>query len=768
MKNLSNKKPSFAIVLITLFILAACGILSSRMRFDIGFIPTLLLGIIICAIVMMGLLLLKFQRTYYQTVYAAEMESERKYRELVEHANSIILRWTRNGNITFMNEFGQKFFGYSEAEIIGQHVVGTIVPETESTGRDLAPLMEQILADPKAFESNINENMLKNGERVWIAWTNKTVMDENGDIKEVLSIGTDITSRRHSEEALKKSESLYHDLVETSQDLIWQCDKKGRYIYLNPAWEEKFGYTLDEMMGKKFTDFESPEQAEKDMKMFLILLQKEIVKDYETVHIGKPGNDIHLVFNAKVVKDDNGKIVGTRGTAYDITARNRAEEEIRKRNLELAAISDEKARLLDQNQIQLERIHALYAVSREMTRSLNLPEVARNVVQSCVETFGARLAWVGQAEPDGRVTLLTYFPADIEYPSGIDVRWDDTPEGRGPTGQAIRNNSPSVFADLSQIPDYIPWRAAALADGLCTSAAFPLYSHDRSFGVLNLYSDQTGFFSEDRVVFIQSFANQAAVALENAWLYEELQQNAAILEQRVKERTEKLEAANRELETFSYSVSHDLKAPLRGIDGYSRLLLEEYSDKLDDDGRMFVHTIRGAVIQMNQLIEDLLAYSRIEKRPVQSVTVNLHSLIRSILESYKDEFAARNISVILDVPQAEVLGDLQGLAMVIRNLIDNAVKFTAPVSAPEIRISGKETETSVVLEVKDNGIGFDMKFHDRIFHIFQRLHRAEDFPGTGIGLAIVQKAISRMGGNVRAESEPGKGATFYIEIRRAL
>lgn len=135
-------------------------------------------------------------------VLEALRQSERKYRELVEHAHSIILHWTRDGRITFMNEFGQRFFGYTEAEILGRHVVGTIVPETESTGRDLRPLMDQISAVPVAFEQNVSENMRRNGEKVWIAWTNKVYLDDQGRGEVILSIGTDITERKQAEEEI--------------------------------------------------------------------------------------------------------------------------------------------------------------------------------------------------------------------------------------------------------------------------------------------------------------------------------------------------------------------------------------------------------------------------------------------------------------------------------------------------------------------------------------------------------------------------------------
>ena len=245
---------------------------------------------------------------------------------------------------------------------------------------------------------------------------------------------------------------------------------------------------------------------------------------------------------------------------------------------------------------------------------------------------------------------------------------------------------------------------------------------------------------------------------------EELRQLNAELEQRVAERTAQLEVKNRELETFTYSVSHDLKAPLRGIDGYSRLLLEDYADKLDEEGRAFLHTIRKAALHMNQLIDDLLAYSRLERRPLHTGRVNPQALAASLAAERADEARARGAILTVSISCESVVADPEGLTLAIRNLLDNALKFTQGVPQPTIEIGGRENETGCILWVRDNGIGFDMKFHDRIFDIFQRLHRAEDYPGTGVGLAIVRKAMERMGGRAWAESEPGKGALFFLEI----
>lgn len=243
-----------------------------------------------------------------------------------------------------------------------------------------------------------------------------------------------------------------------------------------------------------------------------------------------------------------------------------------------------------------------------------------------------------------------------------------------------------------------------------------------------------------------------------------LLQDLQALNRRATEAAHQLESKNRELETFTYSVSHDLKAPLRGIDGYSRLLLEDYINQLDEEGRYFLQTIRSSVQQMNQLIEDLLAYSRLEHRAFATRRVNPRTFVEMLIAERGQEIKDRNIKVRINIPCENVTAEAEGLTQVLRNLIDNAIKFTRDIPEPNIEISCDEKEKSCILKVWDNGPGFDMKYCDRIFDIFQRLHRAEDYPGTGIGLAIVRKAMERMGGRVWAESKPGEGATFYLEV----
>ena len=233
----------------------------------------------------------------------------------------------------------------------------------------------------------------------------------------------------------------------------------------------------------------------------------------------------------------------------------------------------------------------------------------------------------------------------------------------------------------------------------------------------------------------------------------------------------RLRAVNRELETFSYSVSHDLKAPLRGIDGYSRLLLADHAGQLDAEGRQFLLNIRQAARQMGELIDDLLAYSRLERRELAIGAVELAPAVAQLISGLPPADAAR-LRVAIE-PGLRAHADAQGLALALRNLLDNALKFSAATPGSHIEIGAEVVAGAdgdarrVRLWVRDNGPGFDMRFHDRIFAIFQRLHRAEEFPGTGVGLAIVRKAMERMGGRAWADSRPGAGATFFLELPQA-
>ena len=251
---------------------------------------------------------------------------------------------------------------------------------------------------------------------------------------------------------------------------------------------------------------------------------------------------------------------------------------------------------------------------------------------------------------------------------------------------------------------------------------------------------------------------------EIAMANQELHNLREYLEQRVDERTAELEAKNNALETFAYSISHDLKSPLRGINGYSKLLLEDYHDGLNPEAQDYLQSIQEASAHMSQMIDDLLTYSRLQRRNVQQSDIQLSNLLDGLIDERSSELKLRDIQVHMDLECETVFADKEGVSQALRNLIDNAIKFTENSKQPTIEIGGRANGSTCIISVKDNGIGFDMKYHQRIFEIFQRLNRSEEYPGTGIGLALVSMAMERNGGRAWAESTPYQGATFFIEL----
>lgn len=235
------------------------------------------------------------------------------------------------------------------------------------------------------------------------------------------------------------------------------------------------------------------------------------------------------------------------------------------------------------------------------------------------------------------------------------------------------------------------------------------------------------------------------------------------LEQRVAARTAELEAANKELEAFSYSVSHDLRTPLRAIDGFSRILLDEYKDKVDDEGKRLLNILRDNTVRMGQLIDDILRFSRAGRTELTFSAIDMEALAREVLDELLPGAAGRELKVeIGGIPPAK--GDRAMMRQVFVNLLSNAIKFSRAKPIPTIKVGAAAGRGEVVYFVQDNGAGFDMHYADRLFGVFQRLHTAEEFEGTGIGLAIVKRIITRHGGRVWAESKLNEGATFYFAM----
>ncbi|HSH94344.1 MAG TPA: ATP-binding protein, partial [Roseimicrobium sp.] len=237
------------------------------------------------------------------------------------------------------------------------------------------------------------------------------------------------------------------------------------------------------------------------------------------------------------------------------------------------------------------------------------------------------------------------------------------------------------------------------------------------------------------------------------------------LEQRVIQRTAQLEAANKELEAFSYSVSHDLRAPLRAVDGFSQAVLEDFGPQLPEEGRRYLQTIRGSAQKMGTLIDDLLTFSRLSRANLKKQPVNTGHLVRAALDDLRHDQKGRQIDLRIG-ELSSCMGDPALLKQVWINLLSNALKYTQKRENAVVEIGCENKADGCVYFVRDNGTGFDMRYADKLFGVFQRLHRAEDYEGTGVGLAIVQRVVHRHGGRIWAEAAVDRGATFYFTLNR--
>lgn len=361
----------------------------------------------------------------------------------------------------------------------------------------------------------------------------------------------------------------------------------------------------------------------------------------------------------------------------------------------------------------------------------------------------------------------------------------NTHKGHVLAGQIARNKSqvvsiaePSapIFLQVTESSRYIQDIAALtdrssdldlfLANGYRSFLSIPMRVEQQLIGNLFLFDPEVDAFSSQDQEIAQEVTAQLAIAIQQSRLREQLQTYATELEQRVAERTARLQVANEDLEAFSYTVAHDLRAPLRGVEGYVSALIEDYEDQLDAVAQDYIHQVLASIDRMNALVQDLLAYSHLSREEMQLTPISLTSVVAEAQAQVQAELGARHAEITVGQPLPKVLGHRVTLLQIVVNLLTNAVKFVAPNTPPKVYIRAEEKEQWVRLWVEDNGIGIEEQYQEQIFGVFERLHPRDAFPGTGIGLAIVRKGAERLGGQVGVESCPGQGSRFWVELRR--
>jgi len=329
--------------------------------------------------------------------------------------------------------------------------------------------------------------------------------------------------------------------------------------------------------------------------------------------------------------------------------------------------------------------------------------------------------------------------------------------------------TPQIFASHHQHPPIVK---RLLTTELNSCLIIPMQVEDTVIGEIILAQSQAETFSSEIVEIATEVSAQLAIAIKQSQLRQQLQDYAAKLEQRVSERTAQLQEVNQDLEAFNYSVSHDLRAPLRTMQGFAQALLEDYSDQLDSFGQSYLNYIAEGALQMDTLITDLLNYSRLGRVQIQIQPVDLNNVVREALKQLEAQIKEYQAQIKIDNSLPQVMAHRSTLVQVLTNLLSNAIKFVKPNDIPVVQIYFEEYIQEgtnwIKLWIADNGIGIAPEHQERIFRVFERLHGIETYPGTGIGLAIVRKALERMGGSCGVESQLDAGSRFWIALPKVV
>jgi PAS domain S-box-containing protein len=538
--------------------------------------------------------------------------------------------------------------------------------------------------------------------------------------------------------ALQESEQRFKQLVDVAQEGIWVADDRGVITYVNQRMADLLGYVNGNLLGRPVYDF-----IEADSRTGA---QRALSR-----HGSRPGHSQDVRFRRKdgsplwglvsssPILGKDGVLVGTVGMVTDITERKRTEERLRR---------------------SADRLATLHDMDQAILAARSPAEVGR-----------AALARMRRMVPCQRCTVVLF---DFEhgqaeliagYSGGAQLAPAPLPLRDLSPAETLRGGSVRYAEDLMGVLDPPPLVRQLLAEGFRSLLSAPLLVQGEAIGEINLASTTRAAFDPEHRDIALEVASTLAIAIQHARLRQELSRQTGELERRLGERGAALRAAMAEVETLLYSVSHDLRAPLRHLIGFSRLLLDDYGKDLDPAALHYAERIHEAADQMATLADDLVGLSRIGRQDILRREVGLTTLVEDVVDQLHSQTNGREIDwQIEELPVVEADPALTKIA--VTHLLANAVKFTRPRERATIRIAPVESDGQSGLAVQDNGVGFKMAYAGKLFGLFQRLHRPEDFEGNGAGLAIVQRIAHKHGGKVWAESEPDAGATFYLTLGR--
>jgi signal transduction histidine kinase len=432
-----------------------------------------------------------------------------------------------------------------------------------------------------------------------------------------------------------------------------------------------------------------------------------------------------------------------------------------------AVFSDvtERRRALEALRLRERFMASLAGVSRELLQARNPVDVLPGILKRLGEVAEvSRVCLVeNDVAADGSITLSGRFDWSAEGVAHCMLDSGEASESYEAAGLArwveVLGAGEVIAGPVEGLP---PTERSFLArQGIQSIVVAPVVAAGDWYGFVALEDCSRPRHWEQEVDLLRIAAAEIGAAIVNARLLADVQRHALELEERVAERTAELAAVNTELEAFAYSVSHDLRAPLHAIDGFSQALLEDYSAVLDADGRDYLERVRTASQRMGRLIDGLLRLSRVSRREMRRETIDVSALVRSTVAELEQRSGRRDVDVVV-ADGLVTAGDADLLRIAFENLLGNAWKFSALEPTPRIEVGAERQSGELVLFVRDNGAGFDMAYADQLFGAFQRLHSERDFEGTGIGLATVKRIVNRHGGRVWASAAVGEGASFFV------
>ncbi len=612
---------------------------------------------------------------------------------------------------------------------------------------------------------------------------------------------------------LEASRTHLATIVEHSNDAIISRTLDGTITSWNAAAERMFGYTAAEAIGQPITITLQPDRHSKIMEHSRLLLDGESLAPFEHLRITRDGRLIDVMSSVSPIRNEAGEIIGAAVIVRDISERTKTEE-----NLRLAAtvienvqegvmITDASNRIIAFNpaftRITGYTAEEVIGASPSILSSGMQDQAFYQRMWAAINETGNWQGEIWDKRKNGELYCEWLSISAVKNSQGkithhTAITTDITERKQAETARAqlaaIVESSHEAIVSRTFDGTITSWNAGAerMFGFSASDAIGKLISFNTPPGRVHIFPKMTErilsgetlkphetqrLTKDGRVLDVLSsvspIKNDAGEIIGIASLFHDITERKraqeqvialnAELEQRVAERTRQLEATNKELETFSYSVSHDLQAPLRGIDGFSKLLLKEYGDQLDTQGSDYLQRIRRATQRMGELIADLLQLSKVSRHQLSTQRVDLSQLASAILAELRESDPERIVATGIQ-EGVIVQGDPQLLRILLENLLGNSWKFTRKEPHPCIRFGTTGQDGQTVIWVNDNGAGFDMAYAHKLFGAFQRLHGATEFEGTGIGLATVQRIVALHGGRVWAEGAVDQGATFYFTL----